>query len=214
VTAAAGADRPGGFTANVTNPWFPLPAGRTLVYEGTKDGKHAVDYFTITTHAVEIDGKPCRLVLDRLYLDGRVAETTADYYTQDADGNVYYYGEDTASIDEDGNMEPFGTDGTWHAGEFGARPGIFMPAVLEVGASYTQEFLKDHAEDHFQILDLDAKVKVPYGSFDHSLLTKEWTPLEPNVLDHKYYVRGIGEVREVSVKGPNERLDLVAVHDA
>ena len=47
---------------------------------------------------------------------------------------------------------------------------------------------------------------------DRALLTKEWTPLEPGTLDHKYYVRGIGEVKEVAVKGPTERAELVSVH--
>jgi hypothetical protein len=43
------------------------------------------------------------------------------------------------------------------------------------------------------------------------LRTKEWTPLEPDVLDNKFYVRGIGEVKEASVKGPREELALVDV---
>jgi hypothetical protein len=204
----------GGYTADINNPYFPLVPGRTLVYKGTKDGKDAVDYFSTTHEVVQVDGKPCRLVLDRLFLDGKLAETTADYFTQDASRTVHYYGEDTAKIDGTGHMEPFGTDGTWHSREFGAVAGIFMPGTPKVGDRYRQEFLKGHAEDHFQILDLNASVTVPYGTFDHAMRTKEWTPLEPDVVDNKYFAKGIGMVKEITVKGPLERLELVEIRNA
>jgi hypothetical protein len=60
-------------------------------------------------------------------------------------------------------------------------------------------------------MNLSATVSVPYRSFSGTLQTKEWTPLEPDVLDNKYYVQGIGEVKETSVKGPREQLVLVDV---
>jgi hypothetical protein len=206
---AAATRAAGGFSPNVTNPWFPLTPGTTLVYRGTKDGQPAVEYFTVSHQIQRIDGVPCRVVLDRLFLDGYLAETTRDYYTQDRHGTVWYYGEDTAELDRHGNL--LSTEGSWHAGVDGAKPGIFMPARPRVGASYRQEYYQGHAEDHFQILDLSTSVSVPYRSFAHAMLTREWTPLEPGVLDHKYYVRGIGTVREVSVRGPHEELVLVDV---
>jgi hypothetical protein len=86
-----------------------------------------------------------------------------------------------------------------------------MTARPMVGQSRRQEFYKGHAEDHFAILTLHARVSVPYISSNRALLTKEWTPLEPATLDHNYYVRGIGNVKEVTVKGPLERSELVSV---
>jgi hypothetical protein len=85
-----------------------------------------------------------------------------------------------------------------------------MEANPKVGHTFRQEYLKGQAEDHFQVLDLSASVTVPYGSFHDAVLTKEWTPLEPDVLDHKFYVRGIGQVREASVTGPKEVTNLVS----
>src|SRR6266542_3442054 len=67
------------------------------------------------------------------------------------------------------------------------------------------------AGDFFQVLDLTASVSVPYKSFSGTLQTKEWTPLERDVRDNKYYVQGIGEVKETTVKGPREELVLVDV---
>jgi hypothetical protein len=73
-----------------------------------------------------------------------------------------------------------------------------------------QEYYKGQAEDHFKVLSLGVPVTVPYISTTHAMLTREWTPLEPGVIDHKYYVRGIGTVLEQTAKGPTERNELVS----
>jgi hypothetical protein len=86
-----------------------------------------------------------------------------------------------------------------------------MPANPQLGERHRQEYSKGHAEDWFRVLSLDAKVNVAYASYTHALRTREWTPLEPDVVDNKYYARGIGEVFEGTVKGGNERFQLVAV---
>ncbi len=85
-----------------------------------------------------------------------------------------------------------------------------MTAHPIIGQAYQQEYLPSQAQDHAQALDLSASVSVPFGSFSGSQLTKEWSPLEPNVIDHKYYVRGIGVVKEITAKGPKEENDLVS----
>jgi hypothetical protein len=69
-----------------------------------------------------------------------------------------------------------------------------MQAHPKVGHFYRQEYYKGEAEDMAKVLSLNDSVKVPYGSFDHVLVTKEWTPLEPSFVEHKYYARGVGQV--------------------
>jgi hypothetical protein len=136
-------------------------------------------------------------------------ERTTDWYAQDREGNVWYLGETTAELDRSGHVTS--REGTWLAGRGSAQPGIYMPAQPAIGQSGRQEFLKGHAEDHFRVVNLAASVTSPYVSSKHALLTEEWTPLEPGVLDHKLYVRGIGTVREQTVKGGSERNVLVSV---
>jgi hypothetical protein len=92
----------------------------------------------------------------------------------------------------------------------GAQPGIFMPSRPAVGQSFRQEYLNGQAEDHFAVVALGQPVKVPFGSWKDSMRTREWTPLEPGVIDAKWYVRGIGTVLERTVKGGNERNELVS----
>jgi hypothetical protein len=218
LASAAAAVSPGartgasGFSAHVDNPWFPLAPGTTYVYRGVKDGKPARDVLTVTHRTAKIAGATCVVVHDRLYLKGRLSERTTDWYTQDRRGNVWYFGEDTAVLDASGRVTS--TEGSWRAGVDKARPGIYMPARPRPGQSGVEEDLKGHAEDHFEVLSLRAAVAVPYTSSARALLTKEWTPLEPGVLDHKFYLRGVGTVLEQSVKGGTERLELVSVKRA
>jgi hypothetical protein len=198
-----------GFSAHVDNPWFPLKPGTQYVYRGIKDGKPSRDVVTVTHRTKTIQGARCVVVEDRLFIRGHLRERTTDWYSQDKTGNVWYFGESTAELDERGHVTS--TEGTWQAGRHGAKAGIYMPAHPKVGQSGRQEFYKGHAEDHFQVVSLHAKATAPYVKSANALLTKEWTPLEPGVVDHKFYVRGIGTVLEQTVKGGDERNALVSL---
>jgi hypothetical protein len=197
------------FSARVDNPWYPLEPGTTYTYRGVKDGQPSRDVVTVTHRTRTIDGVPCVVIEDRLYLNGHLGERTTEWYSQDKQGNVWYFGEDTAELDRNGHIT--NTNGTWRSGVKGAKPGIFMFAQPKVGRSAQQEFYKGQAEDHFQVLRLHAAVNVPYTSSKQAMLTKEWTPLEPGTIDHKFYVRGIGTVLEQTAKGGSERAALISV---
>jgi hypothetical protein len=196
--------------ANVDNPWFPLAPGTIAVYRGVKDRREARDVVTVKRRTRRVAGVACRVVQDRLYLDGRLAERTTDWYAQDEAGNVWYFGEQTAELDRQGRVTS--TEGSWQAGVDGAKPGIFMPARPRLGRAYRQELYPDHAEDRFRIIGLFRGTVPPRTT--STLLTEEWTRLEPGVLDHKLYVRGIGTVVERSVKGGNELLELASLRRA
>ncbi len=207
-SSARGPD-PSQFVQNVDNPWFPLKPGTIFVYRGSKDGKRATDIVEVTDRTKVISGVRCVAVDDTLVLNGKVGEHTVDWYAQDRAGNVWYFGERTAEYDDRGKVTS--REGTWMDGVNGARAGIYMFGDPRVGRSARQEYYPGHAEDHFTVLTHSASVTVPYGTFHHALRTKEWTPLEPGVRDAKFYVHGLGEVKEVTVKGPLEVLRLVQV---
>jgi hypothetical protein len=200
---------PANFVDRVDNPWFPLKPGTVLVYRGVKDGRPSRDVVTVTSRKRTIAGVRATEVEDRLYERGRLAERTTDWYAQDRQGNVWYLGERTAELDANGRVTS--REGSWLAGRDGARAGLFMPGDPKVGYTARQEYYKGHAEDHFRVLALTASVTTPFVSSRHALLTREWTPLEPGTIDHKLYVRGIGTVREQTVKGGKELAVLVSV---
>jgi hypothetical protein len=212
--APAGATSPGPdpsrFTHPVQNPWFPLRPGTVYTYRGEDEGTPARDVLRVTHATKTILGVRCTVVDDRVYKNGGLAERTTDWYAMDRDGTVWYFGERTATLDpRTGRVKS--TDGSFQAGVDGARAGIYMPGHPRVGQTGTQEYYKGHAEDHFTIASFSTHVSTPAASSRHALLTREFTPLEPGVLDHKIYVRGVGTVREVTVKGGDERYELVSV---
>ena len=209
VAAASTPFRAAEFVVRVDNPWFPLTPGTVYVYRGIKDGKPSRDVVTVSRATRMIEGVKATSVHDDLYVEGRLEERTTDWYAQDRAGNVWYLGEATAELDRRGHVT--NREGSWLAGVGGAEPGIYMPARPTVGRGGRQEYLKGHAEDHFRVVALNATVSAPALSSAHALLTEEWTPLEPGVLDHKLYVRGVGTVLERTVTGGSERNALVSL---
>jgi hypothetical protein len=204
VDAAAGLVDPADFTSSVDNPWFPLRPGTTFTYRGTKDGKPAIRVFAVTNETKVIDGVTCVVVEDRLSLAGRPAERLQGYYAQDRDGDVWYFGEDAEELDAKGGV--IKSEG-WQAGSDGALPSFFMEAAPAVGHA----FAHDYTKDHFQVVSLSEVATVPYGSFTAVLMTEEWNQLEDDAVAHKYYARGIGEVRDVAVRGDKEEFLLVGI---
>lgn len=196
---------PAEFDGPVDNPLFPLVPGTVLTYRA---GDEEV-VFTVTAATRTILGITATEVHDVASVDGEVIEDTLDWYAQDADGNVWYLGEDTKEL-EDGVV--VSTAGSWEAGVGGAQPGIIIPATPTVGAPpYRQEYLCGEAEDMGEVLALDATATVPAGAYTGCLQTRDFTPLEPAVNEHKYYCPGVGVVLVIDVAGGGAREELVTV---
>jgi hypothetical protein len=201
---------PSHFThGRVDNPWFPLRPGDRYVYRGSEDGVTTRDVMIATYRRKLVDGVLCRVVFDRVWSNGRLTERTHDWYAQTRRGTVWYFGERTATLDRHGNVES--REGSFVSGVDGAEAGVFMAAHPKPGPSYYQEYYPGHAADVYTVLRSNTHVAVPLMDTHHALLTKETTALERGVVDHKYYVRDIGTVREATVRGGSETLWLVGV---
>jgi hypothetical protein len=199
---------PAKFSANIDNPWWPMKPGSRWVFREVGDqGQKQIDEVTVINRTKKIMGIDARVVHDVLTVDGQVAEDTFDWYAQDAQGNIWYLGEDTKEYQ---NGRVTSTAGSWQAGVDGAQPGILLPARPRPGLTYRQEYLKGEAEDFASVLSLDMRAKVPFGVFDHLLTTRDRTPLEPNVTEHKFYARGVGPVLAVTVSGGSTREELLS----
>jgi hypothetical protein len=184
---------PAEFSAEVTNPWFPLEPGTRWTYrEVTEDGEEVRVVVTATAVTYQVaNGVTTRVVRDTVTLDGDIIEDTLDWYAQDADGTVWYLGEDTAEF-ENGKVST--REGSFEAGVDGAQAGVIMPAAPEVGLTYRQEYYEGEAEDRGEVLALGEQATVPAGDYDGLLKTADTTPLEPDVLEHKYYAKDVGLV--------------------
>ena len=196
------------FARRVDNKYFPLTPGTQFLYRGKQDGKPRKVSVLVTHKTKTILGIRAVVVLDQVLVGGKPEERTYDWYAQDKRGNVWYLGEDSTDFVTGKWVR---SDGSWQAGVPRARAGIVMEANPAVGDVYRQEYYKGHAEDMAGVLKTGGSVSVPYGTFHGTLVTKEWTPLEPGVVEQKYYVRGVGNLRTVMVKGGLEEEWLVSV---
>jgi hypothetical protein len=202
---------PADFLGEIDNPYLPLPVGRTLVYEGVSDGQRERIEVTVTDRTREVMGVTTIVVRDRAFVEGALVEDTFDWFAQDRWGNVWYFGEETAEY-EDG--EVVSRAGSWEAGVDGAHPGVVMLADPRVGDRYRQEFYEGEAEDMARVRATGVSIAVPAGSFQDVLVTEDWTPLEPDVLEHKIYAPEVGVVLERVMEGGSGVLRLVEIRDA
>ena len=198
---------PADFVERIDNPYLPFLPGSRWVYRetDTEGGRQRVKV-TVTSRTRAILGIDATVVHDKVTERGQLIENTFDWYAQDECGNVWYLGENTKEY-EDGKI--VSTAGSWEAGVDGAQAGVVMPGGPQVGLSYRQEYLEGEAEDAAEIVSLDEQAEVPFGHFQDVLLTKEITPIEPNVLELKLYAPGIGMVLGVGISGGSDREELV-----
>jgi hypothetical protein len=193
------------FTTAVTNRYMPLVPGTTLTYEG--GGERVMVSVTASTRTVM--GVETVVVRDREYRGTALIEDTEDWFAQDEDGNVWYFGEDTA---ECSNGEIAGRPGAWEAGVDGAQPGIVMLAKPRVGDYYRQEFYAGRAEDVARVRELGATADHDGQVYRDVLVTEDFTRLEPGQLEHKSYAPDVGLIEERHVgEGPPIRLTEITV---
>jgi hypothetical protein len=198
---------PAGFTTEVTNPYWPMKLGDHWIYRETNaEGEVQRNDVVVTDRTKTIMGIETLVVHDTVRLGGELTEDTFDWYAQDAEGNLWYFGEDTTEY-ENGKVKT--KEGSWEGGVDGALPGIIMPAHPRVGMIYREEYYKGHAEDGAQIISVDALAKVPYGRFDHGVQTRNFSGIEPDVIEEKIYAKGVGIVLEITVSGGSDRSELL-----
>ena len=192
---------PADYSAVVDNPLWPLPVGGKWHYEAEDE------VITITVLAKTFTtktGVECVVVNDRATdKDGVLIEDTEDYFAQDHDGNVWYFGEKTA---EYVNGKVANTRGSWEAGVDGALPGIVAHAKTPpVGTTYRQEYYRCEAEDMAEIVAVGETVKVPAGEYEDCVRVHEFNPLEPGSNEHKLLCPGVG-VAQVYELAPGETM--------
>lgn len=196
-----------GFVDSIDNRYWPMSAGSRWVYrEADTHGSAQRVRVKVLDRTKLIQGVEATVVHDVVSESGELVENTFDWYAQDACGNVWYLGENTREYDEG---QVVSTEGSWQAGVDGAQAGVVVPARPRDGLAYRQEYYAGEAEDAAEVLSLDERAQVPAGMFARVLLTKDYTPLQPRVLEYKLYAPGVGPVLVLGVSGGADREDLV-----
>jgi hypothetical protein len=197
---------PTDFVDVVDNPYLPLTTGSRWAYEGASDGEAERIEVVVTDERRTVMGVDVTVVRDTVRVDGNIVEDTLDWFAQDSEGNVWYFGEESTEY-EDG--EAVSTEGSWEAGVDGALPGIVMPADPKVGLAYRQEYYKGEAEDLGEVIRVGQRKSAAFGDLDDVVVIRDWNPLEPDVIEEKYYAPGIGLVFETTTAGGDEHAELI-----
>jgi len=201
---------PANFTTKIDNVYWPMKPGTRWVYRETEPGEPNLRVVvTVTRKTKKIaNGVTARVVHDVVREGNELVEVTDDYYAQDRRGNVWYLGEFTKEYE---NGEFRSTEGSFEAGVNGAQAGILMPARPRPGLRYRQEYLKGEAEDKASVVSVRERAEVPFGFFGKRvLMTRDVNPLEPRVLEFKFYARGVGPILALNVSGGSGREELVS----
>ena len=204
---------PEDFTEDFTNqnPFWPLAVGNKWVYEG-EDEEIVVE---VKDETKLIQGVTCIVVNDIANEDGVTVESTDDWYGVHLNGDVRYFGEISKNFevfegDDPEEPELVDVDGSWKADRDGAKSGVLMFAAPQVGQVYRQEWAFGDAEDMGEVIsndygygndeDLDEFVPEELAELmcnDDCLVTRDYTPLEADAEELKYYAPGIGLFLEV-----------------
>jgi hypothetical protein len=200
---------PGDFVATIDNAYLPLVPGSTWTYESRgPDGTETI-VVTVTDETRVVAGVETTVVHDQVRdARGKLVEDTYDWFAQDRDGNVWYFGEDTTAYEGDPGDRTVSTEGSWEAGVDGAMAGLVMPANPRIGDGYQQEFLEGVAEDRAEVLRIAVTLELATESYGDVLVTADTTPLEPDLEERKYYAPGIGLVAEETLRPDKEHVTL------
>jgi hypothetical protein len=199
---------PSEFTTEIDNPYWPMAVGSRWTYREQEGGETLDVVVTVTDRTKQIaNGVEARVVHDVVSKNGEPIEVTDDYYAQDAEGNIWYLGEDTAEY-ENGKVTT--RQGSFEAGVNGAEAGVALPANPEPGMEYRQEYYKGQAEDQGAVLSVSDQAEVPFGHFTNALLTRDTNPLEPKVEELKFYARDVGPVLTLGTSGTAGREELLS----
>jgi hypothetical protein len=199
---------PARFVSRIDNRYFPLVPGTVFHYRGYSGDTAQTDDMVVTRLTKTILGVRCTVVRDTVSEDGKPVERTFDWYAGDKDGNVWYLGENSLEL---ANGRLVRASDSWQAGVHGAKPGIIIEGHPKAGDVYRQEYYAPGgALDQALVLSAHPTVVVPSGTYQRSLATVEWSPVEPQ-LEKKWYAAGLGEIQEQVVRGGHERFQLVSV---
>jgi len=179
-----------------------------MTYAGKKGKVGLREQVAVSKKTRVVMGVTCMEVADTVWEGGKLAQKTLEWYAQDKDGNVWYFG---AEAKQYKNGKVTGMDGSWQAGAGGAQPGIMMLANPTRGDTYRQDYLKGVVEDMAYVVSLDGALKVPYHAYKNLLITLNWSNLTPGVIENRYYAKNVGFVYSEMVQGGKGELKLVKI---
>jgi hypothetical protein len=180
---------PADFVRGVDNPWFPLPPGRTWRYRvsGSTPGTLVITVEDSTHDVAGVATTP----VSRTEPTG---QQVVDYYAQDQEGNVWW----------------FGREGVWRAGQGGAEAGLAMPARPRLGDGWRAAYGAGLVDVRASVVSRDESGSTPAGGFTELLGIDVDDALAPDSKRRLFFAHGVGLVEEISTDGPGYLAELLS----
>jgi hypothetical protein len=172
---------PDDFVGTIDNPWLPLEPGSSWAYdvvEGAEDGRATV---SVEPSNLRLGGVAVTVVRTETVLGEAPATETTDYYAQDRDGNVWW----------------FGRAGVWDVEWAGAEAGLAMPADPRLGDGWRLALLDGVVDDRATVESVA----------DGQVVLRVESELS-GVVAERTYADGVGLTRTFNVEGPPGSTDL------
>lgn len=200
--------RPADFTSELTHKYFHLIPGQKFVYEAeSEEGLVRVETLVMRDTKM-VGGVETTVVWDREFLNGEIVEDTKDWYAQDKEGNVWYFGEESYEI-VDGEIV---TDaGSWEHGVNNAYAGIIMEANPKKGDEYWQEYYPGEALDKGTIEAVGVQVTLGSAFYADCVQIRDWTPLDLSIKEYKYFCSKSGFLTLDEDLEDGEQMKLVEI---
>ncbi len=171
------------------NLFFPLHPGSISQFKG---GDETLT-ITVLNETRTVDGVETRIVEEREETPRGIKEISRNFFACDPEtGDVYYFGEE---VDIYKNGALVNHEGAWKSGENGARFGLMMPGVLNLGDRFYQEWAPGIAQDRCEVVSVSEQLDTPAGKFTSVAKLAETSPLERGT-SHKLYAPGIGLIKD------------------
>jgi hypothetical protein len=180
-----------------TNRYVHFNSDKIYVYEGrTEDGEEHIEVRK-QLQSLNVAGIVCGILSEQTWINSQLVEVVEEYLAEDAEGNLWLMGLSVDNFSDEGVF--INHYGSWKAGVEGAKPGIVMLNDPQPGEKYRQEYFFNIAEDQAEVIETGITVSTKMATFEDCIVIREWSDLEPGILDYKIYALGIGLVKEVNL---------------
>ena len=200
----------------IDHPLHPLLTGHVRVYFGQTAEGPETNVVEVLDETREVARVESRVVLDQVFLDGVLVESTREWFAQDDDGNVWFMGAaiERYQIGQGGVVIGVDPAGSWEAGQDVADVGVdayagwAMPVAPQPGDGFHREYYPGVAEDRAEVVGDGVEVVLADGSTWSTLQVRETSAVEPGVEEQEHYAQDVGLVSEEDVEG-EPRSELV-----
>lgn len=198
------------FVSGVNNPYFTLTPGRKFYYDGASpEGIKIHKEILATDHKREIAGVETLATWTREWHDNSLVSDSKNWYAQDKEGNVWWFGENKQDI-FGGTIKSKSSE--WLAGVNNAKAGIIVPGAPKSGDPIAVAF-NGIDQEKAEVLAVGESVQVPRGQLKDCLKIGDYSAGDSPSDTQQYYCKETGNLSVELIPDTFGKLELTKIED-